>query len=133
MLSSSWACQELIIYSREMGNRKNQKQPAQQSRANDRDAKSIEFMNTDSSFKHMGIMRLRKLHSAGAAKPNLEPRTESPRQLVNTSPQWLLSPPQWRLPGCFSGLTSCQSTETFSQIPLGSFLFLSVDRRRSCP
>lgn len=77
-----------------MGNRKNQKQPAQQSRANDQDAKSIEFMNTDSSFKHMGIMRLRKLHSAGAAKPNLEPCTESPRQLVNTSPQWLLSPPQ---------------------------------------
>lgn len=67
MLSSSWACQELIIYSREMGNRKNQKQPAQQSRANDQDAKSIALMNTDSSFKHMGIMRLRKLHSAGAA------------------------------------------------------------------
>ena len=131
MLSSSWACQELIIYSREMGNRKNQKQPA---RANDQDAKSIEFMNTDSSLKHMEIIRLRKLHSAGCCPPNLEPRTESPRQLVNTSPQRLLSPPQWRLPGCFSGLTSpCQSAETFSQIPLGSFLFLSVDRRRSCP
>lgn len=65
MLSSSWACQELIIYSREMGNRKNQKQPAQQSRANDQDAKSIELMNTDSSFKHMGIIKLRKLHSVG--------------------------------------------------------------------
>lgn len=131
MLTSSWACQELTIYIREMGNWKNQKQPAQQSRANDQDTESIEFMNTQSSAKHVGMITP---HDAGCCPPHLEPRTESPRPLVNTSPQWLLSPPQWRLPGCFSGLASpCQSTETFSQIPLGSFLFLSVDRRRSCP
>lgn len=56
MLTSSWACQELTIYIREMGNWKNQKQPAQKSRANDQDAKSIEFTNTESFLKQVGMM-----------------------------------------------------------------------------